>query len=573
MMTVFFIFATLNQNFFEIEQEKDLETILFELEQLKNNPIDINTADLQQLSKIPFLKIPDCLKIIGYREKYGLYESIDDLLKIKGIDKGLVDLIRPYISVKVKPVKWKGLESRIRTQKDLNKSRSEEYYTRTIFAINDYKLFVVTEKDPYELSLLDYYSTGILIEEEKRKFAIGNFNLDFGSGAMLSSTGSFFQSTDFRILTRERGIIPYTSTSENGGFFGTAISDSLFLNYCLFYSNLKLDGRIDTSGYARSFDPSGNHIDSASIARKDRIREEIFGYNIIYKKENLQLSQSSYWSNYDPAFVGSDSTTDFYGRSYFLSGLGCKYNGDGFILFSEFVRSFQNRLGIIFGWSGILPYNFDFNLAGKYFNPGFYAPKGAEAENDYVGLYFELNNHSYIIDAGTALNIYTNNQADTNNYDLRLNIGKNFGIAEIRLKFRWLYREENKELTGSRVFLRLKPKKFFYLDIRLEDRYAYEDILKNGLFGGIEFGLELKSASIKTRFGEFDTDSYSTRIYVYEPDLPGIINNRMLYGKGRYGFLYLGLKPLKNINLFLKYSVIEKDSITNHIGAQIETKF
>lgn len=570
---IFLLLNTLNQDLFETEQEKDFETILYELEMLKNNPIDLNTADLKELSRLPFLRPVDCLKIIGYREKFGRFETVDDLLKIKGFDRAFVELIRPYVTIKTKPIKWKGVENRLRIQKDLDKNGSEEYYTKNIFKINDYKIFLITEKDPYESSFLDYYSAGILIDEGKRRFVIGNYNLDFGTGIVLSASGTFFQGSNFTILTRERGIIPYTSTMENGGFFGAALGDTLFVNYSIFYSNQKLDGRIDTSGYARSFDPSGNHIDSTSLARKDRIREEIFGYNLRYNRENLQIGQTTYWSFYEPSFICSDSTTNFYGKNYCMNGINLNYYTERFILFGEFARSFQNRLGCIFGWTGLLSYNFEFNLAGKYFNPGFYAPKGAEAEEDYIGLYFDLNNSSKIIDAGTTINIYTNNQADTNSYDLRFNLSKVVGFAETKINLRWLYQENRKELSGSRIFLRIRTRKFFYLDLRLEEKYDYGDTLKRGQFGGIELGIDTKFIDTKLRYGLFDTDSYSTRIYVYEPDLPGIIKNRMVYGRGRYGFIYFSVMPVTNIKISIKFAFTERDLLKREFGAQLDTKF
>lgn len=571
-MVLIFIITIINTYFWETEEQKDFEALLLDLENLKHNPIDINTADLNDLIKIPFLKVADCLRIIGHREKFGLFESVDDLYKIAGLDRALVEEIKPYVSVKIKPVKWKGIQNRLRAQKDINEAYSEEYYTRTTIDVNDYRVFLVTEKDPYEDSFLDYYSAGVVISEDKRKFALGKYNLDYGSGVMLSSVGSFFQSTEFRLLTQERGIIPYTSAIENGGFFGAALSDSLFLNYCLFYSHQKLDGRIDTAGYARSFDPSGDHVDSASIAHKDRIGEEIFGYNLEFHNNNIQLSQRTYWSEYEPPFVCEDSMTGFYGRNYWLTGIETKYYAEQFLVFAEFCRSFQNRVGGLFGWTGLLPYNFEFNLATKYFNPGFYAPKGVEAEKDYLGAYFVLGNSSRFINASTALNIYTDNSADSSNYDLRLNLSRQLGIAKTEIQFRWLYQETNKELSSSRIFLRIKPKRFLYLDLRLADKYIYEDTLKNGIFGSIELGLETKIINAKFRYGIFDTDSYNARVYVYEPDLPGIINNRTLYGKGNYGFVYLSFKPVKAIKISFKYFAIDKDSLNQRIGVQLDTK-
>ncbi|MGQ9817085.1 MAG: helix-hairpin-helix domain-containing protein [bacterium] len=572
-MAFFLIVILTGQYFWETEEQKDFEVLLLDLENVKNNPIDLNTADLNDLTKIPFLKVVDCLRIIGYRQKYGFFESVDDLDKVAGLDKALIEEIKPFVAVKTKPVKMKRFENRFRVQKDNKASNSEAYYTRTILDVNDYRVFLITEKDPYENSFVDYYSAGLVVNENKRKFAIGKYNLDFGSGVMLSSVGSFYQGVDFRLLTRERGIIPYTSTIENGGFFGAALSDSLLLNYCLFYSHQKLDGRVDTAGYARSFDPSGNHIDSASIARKDRIREEIFGYDLEYHNNHIQISQRAYWSEYEPPFVCEDSLVGFYGRNYWLAGIETKYYTEQFLIFAEVCRSFQNRFGSIFGWTGLLPYNFEFNLATKYFSPGFYAPKGAEAEKDYLGAYFDFGNSSPLISASTTLNIYTDNTADSNNYDWRLNLSRQWGFAEAKIQFRWLYRQAEKELSGSRVFLRMRPKKFMYLDLRLEEKYVYEDTLKNGIFGGIELGLETEVITTKIRYGIFDTDSYSTRVYVYEPDLLGIINNRVLYGKGKYGLVYLSYNPVKAIRFSFKYFASDRDSLNQHVGAQLDTKF
>lgn len=572
-MVLIFIITVTHQYFWETEEQKDFEVLLLDLENIKNNPIDINTAGLNDLTKIPFLKVVDCLRIIGYREKYGLFESVDDLYKVAGLDKSLIEEIKPYVAVKTKPVKLKQFENRVRVQKDIKEYGSEEYYTRTILDVNDYRVFLITEKDPFENSFVDYYSAGVVIDENKRKFVLGKYNLDFGPGVMLSSVGSFFQGIDFRLLTHERGIIPYTSAIENSGFFGAALSDSLLLNYCLFYSNQKLDGRIDTAGYACSFDQSGNHIDSASIARKDRIREEIFGYNLEYRNNNIEISQRAYWSEYEPPFVCEDSLVGFYGRNYWLAGVGGKYYAEQFIVFAEVCRSFQNRFGGIFGWTGLLPYNFEFNLATKYFSPGFYAPKGAEAEKDYLGAYFDLENSSPLVNVGTSLNIYTDNIADSNNYDVRLNLSRSFRVAETKIQFRWLYREVEKELSGSKAFLRIRPKKFLYLDLRLEDKYSYEDTLKKGIFGAVELGLETKIINAKIRYGIFDTDSYSARVYAYEPDLPGIINNRTLYGTGNYGFVYFSFNPVKAIKFSFKYFAMAKDSLTQRIGAQLDTKF
>ena len=63
-------------------------------------PININTASLQQLSLLP--GIGDVLgqKIIDYREKYGDFRAIEELMNISGITEKKFAEFRNYITVK-----------------------------------------------------------------------------------------------------------------------------------------------------------------------------------------------------------------------------------------------------------------------------------------------------------------------------------------------------------------------------------------------------------------------------------------------------------------------------------------
>ncbi len=569
-----FAFLSDEATIFEIEEEKDLEIILKEIEYLRYNPIDINTADFKELTKIPYLSINDCLKIIRYREKHGYYSSPKDLLNVPGFYHFLFDKIKNFVTVKAKPIRIEKFASRIRLKTEIPKKElSEKYYTKTQCSYNQYNIFLVTERDPYESSFFDYYATGIVIDEGARKFAFGKYNLDLGSGVLLSPLGSFFYSIDFSMIMRERGILPYTSVLENSGFFGAALSDSLFLKYTLFYSNQKLDGRIDSLGFARSFDESGEHTDSLSLSRKDRINEEIFGYDIKYRFSNVLVSNRTYWCTYNPGFVCSDSFTEFYGDKFWASGIELKYFGDFFVIFSECARSYNDHIGGLFGFSGYFPY-IEFNLAGKYFPVGFYSPKGVEALDDYIGGAVDIKHISKIANFGTTLTIDDKTDEDSIKYGLRLNFEKGIGIVNAKFQIRWRYTAQTMDISGSRVFLRIKPIKHIFLDLRLEEKYAYElDEVEKGIFGALELGMQFDRLGFRMRYGRFNTDSYASRIFAYETDLPGIINNRMLYYKGDYGFIYASFKPVRLFKVSAKYSLVKRNAVSKkQLGCQLDVR-
>ncbi len=563
--------AVVDDVVFETEQVIDFELILNDLEYLRDHPLDINRASVGDLTKIPFLALNDAIKIVEYRAEHGPYRSLDDLISIPGFDRSLIEALAPFLAVRVKEVAVKRVGARARLQSSLPATRSSvECYTRTNILINEYGVHTVTERDPYEDRFFDHYAAGLIIDEGRRTFALGKYNLDIGAGAMLSPVGSFSRGMDFRIMLNERGVVPFTSTAEDGGFFGAALSDSLIIRYTIFYSNQKLDGSVDSLGFARSLDPSGEHVDSLSSSRRDRINEEIRGFDLRYRNDHLLVAGRAYLCTYEPAFAAEDSTEDFYGRDLFMAGAESRYLGDNYVIFSEIARSFRDRIGGLFGISTAFPFC-DVIVCGKYFPRGFYSPKGVEADPDRAAGILDLQHHSSIVDVGFGLTLDNELDEDTAKQDLRLGFAKQIGMLDARVLLRRRYRGETVDLSGSEVLLRLKAARYFFLDLRFEERTVYEEEAQRGIFVALEAVVDMKRWVARVRYGIFDTDTYASRIYAYEIDLPGVINNRMLYYKGTYGFAYVSVRALESVKVTAKYSVVNRDGISDRrIGCQVD---
>lgn len=60
--------------------------------------LNINTASKEELSMLPGIGNGLSKRIIEYRDKEGPFEDIEDLTKVKGIGKKLLDNIRQYIT-------------------------------------------------------------------------------------------------------------------------------------------------------------------------------------------------------------------------------------------------------------------------------------------------------------------------------------------------------------------------------------------------------------------------------------------------------------------------------------------
>jgi len=61
--------------------------------------INLNTATLGELTKLKRIGPAYAQRIIDYREKYGPFEKIEDLMKVKGIGQKTFDANKDMITV------------------------------------------------------------------------------------------------------------------------------------------------------------------------------------------------------------------------------------------------------------------------------------------------------------------------------------------------------------------------------------------------------------------------------------------------------------------------------------------
>src|SRR5579864_4263189 len=62
-------------------------------------PININTANSEELQQVPGIGPVTAEKILQMRKSYGAFKSVDDLLAIKGLGKKRLEKMRKYLTV------------------------------------------------------------------------------------------------------------------------------------------------------------------------------------------------------------------------------------------------------------------------------------------------------------------------------------------------------------------------------------------------------------------------------------------------------------------------------------------
>ncbi len=62
-------------------------------------PLDLNTATVEELEKLPGIGPSTAKAIVRFRERSGPFRRIEDLLAIRGITKRKLEKLRPYGSI------------------------------------------------------------------------------------------------------------------------------------------------------------------------------------------------------------------------------------------------------------------------------------------------------------------------------------------------------------------------------------------------------------------------------------------------------------------------------------------
>jgi len=606
-----------------------------QIENLMQNPIELNSATQKQLLRIPFFTPADAQIIIQERKKRSGFKSVNDLNTIDGIHPDLVVLSKYFfyisesISVEHNDYKKSGkmflsLRSRIIT--DLQPRAgflNENYmgnklksYSRIKAGNNVYQVGLLSEKDAGETSVndhfigfLEYKSSGLF-----RKIIIGDYNLEFGQGLTLWGPYSFSKGIEVinSPLKRARNIIPFFSSEENKFYRGIAFSigyNTISLN--CFYSKKHIDASISDSDEIENLFNSGYHRTSTEAEKNNSLQESVVGANLLFNPtDNYEFSLLQLTNSFNKPFSKENN--------YGLNGKIFSYSSLSFKIFYNSIHSTgeisysNNSIAFITNLNLTLSKNIELLTSYRNYSPnynnihsngfseygytnneiGYYLGLQIKSEFGRFNIYYDIfksiskSYNSLFPIAGNDFLAYYNN--------------KIFSKTSINLKYKFEKKEHSeKSQFSEKIVNEVRSNYRFELKYRLnkfilgKTRIEYVEYLNNtNLETGFLTYQELKysihnSISFLTRFILFETKSYNSRLYEFENDLQGVMTNLPMFGEGMRWYVIIKYHFLNFFNMSMKYSETSKPNETsissgnseifgnldNRISLQIDFKF
>ncbi len=311
----------------EIEDDAFLQA----MRQFAKNPINLNTADGEQLKELLILTPLQIERIISYRRLLGDFIHLYELQAVPGLDLATIEKLRPYITVSLAQPLMASVRERMkngrstllvrvaqvveeqqgflpqarRSSNHYPGSRQRMYFRYKYQFKNLLQYGVLGEKDAGEQFFkgvqkmgFDFYSAHLFARSLGviKSLAIGDFTVNFGQGLTQWQSLAFRKGAEITSVKRQlQGLRPYNSAGENNFHRGAGVTiQARSLEATVFVSLKKVDGNLvpDTlfeNGVISSLQTSGLHRTAAEIADKGSQGQFTTGGNISYTVQNLKL--------------------------------------------------------------------------------------------------------------------------------------------------------------------------------------------------------------------------------------------------------------------------------------------
>ncbi len=598
-------------------QDRQNTELSEKLSQYMQHPLDVNDATEDELRWLPGMN-PLVARNIVQRRSEKLFQSLDELLLIEGMDAARLEAMTPFVTVR-SPVEPRqrfsthgGVRSRVTTGFE-----TREGYTNGAFPGSPFKIYnritvalanatfgsafptmsveggLLTEKDPGEPAVADFISAyvDLRIPQARTRILAGTFMFNSGFGLVFGSPRGIFKSSDVSGALRffEGGLSPYRSAGENSFFRGLGIETALSLfTVAAFYSERPVHATISPDGYITGIDESGLFRTDAEKIHRNAARERVVGGRIVaLPTQNVRIGMSGESTAFShPLLIQSVSTDKRETFSNFGMDYSVLFGNVG--LFGEGSFDHGGRLAGVLGIlsrvsrslevaGGFRSYPTDFVSLHGY--P--LTEKGDHPANERgyygsvrlrPGSWFELSLYydHFVFPGGDRTTPFSLNGNDF----LALASIRPNRRTEISVQYRARQKPSSIELTDelNRNFeefetrlqrnvrltfeYRSSPRVF----LRTRAEYVVVDYQTRGVAeDGFLIYQDLRTSiiedlSVSLRVLGFRTDSYDSRIYEFEHDVRGVFTQPALAGVGLRWYVLARYDPFSLASVWAKFA-------------------
>lgn len=602
-----------------LENSQDERGVLAdELDWLREHPVNLCTATAEDLQQIPGVTRLLARNIVTMRQQQQ-YKSASDLLSVEGITQEQFTTMLPYIMVVQQSAASYSVQYRTRSASEIEQRKGyrenvyqgsslKEYNRLTALVTDSTELFLgitslevgaLAEKDAGERTLTDFstaYIAGVIPSLQMR-FIVGDYLFESAGGLVFNQSYPISKGSDVMAPVRNNGtgIRPFRSTNENGYYRGAAVSvEWNTIKAQLMYSHRATNATIDSTGLITSFDASGLFRTASEQTHRNSAREQIIGgrvswhpwrewnfgttayhaafnhslhpvtndlvsidqsnvqgIDVSYTTEHSDVSSEIAFSRNVHAWIASAIAKPI--SCLELSFIVRDYSPNFFNLhasaFGEHGDEVKNEMGIysaariqILSWLRVSAYYDQFRF------PQLDARTGVPGSGNEALGFVEIR-----LNRRCGIELCAKQKSTPELCDAADYFGRTIQQTSSRVQNNYKLTTNISALHASHLTTRLEC-------VHVEEQGARVDEYGYLFSQSVQWKI-LTRLHTSVQVTMFKTDSYNSRLYRYEDELPGAFTNAMLFGEGVRWYVLLQYEIGRAVQLYAKYTCSIKNGV------------
>jgi hypothetical protein len=579
--------------------------------------LKINFADRSVLLQSGLFSSTEVDSILNYRNRYGYFYSIEELQAIEIISISRLEILKSMLSFEIPAsfndiANFKKMDGRIVARMAVpfskNNSSEDENYNGSAFReaiglklnLNEKINFVFNaEKDAGELFQFtkkvkgfDYNSAHLTLKNIRRfnKIVLGDYQIQLGQGLAIWQGMSLGKTSDIvTIRKQEIGIKDYNGMSEFGFFRGVAIEYKIKkIKLTNWISNKNQDATIyqdSLSGdYIQSIKTDGYHRTDLELSHKNVLKQVVIGSSCSMLFRKTTIGVNSVFTSNSITIKPDDNYYNhfgFSGKNNFNQSVSYSGTKNNFNYFGEFAIDQHFSTAIVNGIIASIEKNFSVSVLHRYYSKKYFSfhsngfgenTRVANEKGFYVGANYSYNkklqlNGYYDLYAFPWLKYQMNMPSNGYDYSLQF-IYTPTKTSSISLRYHQTRNQEevlsndirtsdiNESVTRSLRFQFRTEINRIQITSRYDLTFLKQQTNESGMLAylDVQYKPMLKPYSFSMRASVYRTESYSTRMYAYQSDLPGSYNLGAFYGSGEAVYVMVHYKPARNMHLWVRGS-------------------
>lgn len=360
------------------QAETEDDSYLQQLEYFRKNPVNLNSADVNELKDLRILTDLQIENLVSYRRLFGELISRYELQAVPAWDINTIKKLLPFITVTTNVTLTEQLNSRFkdgehsllfRLSQVLEKAKGfNNTSTGTKYLGSPQRLFfryrytyknllqygVVADKDAGEQFFkgaqrngFDFYSFHLFAKKIGviQSLAIGDFTVNMGQGLIQWQSLAFKKSVEVMGVKRQSPVLrPYNSAGEFYFHRGAGITIKKGrLEATAFTSIRKLSANfaadtVNNEDYVSSLLNSGYHRTAGENEDRNKLTQTSFGGNVLYRGNRWHIGLNTVYYQFSKPVQKRDEPYNLYavnGRSWHNFSVDYSYTYKNLHFFGE----------------------------------------------------------------------------------------------------------------------------------------------------------------------------------------------------------------------------------------------